>query len=108
MKLTEVKYHGAGLSQRERENIVHKISKAIPVNNIYYDDWRVSIETDLVVDTNIIRILTQMFGEPTRVDGYMSGVFRKKINPRWIVKDHQITVSYGYGDIDIEISKHET
>ena len=108
VNIQEAKYHGAGLSQREREDIVHKIRDNIKISNIDHDDWRITLDVDdnrNVDYYEVLNTLTELFGEPTLIDGYSSGVFNKNNIPQWIMKDHQLTMNHGYGDTTLEISK---
>lgn len=105
--LQEAKY-GSGLSQKEREELVYKIRDNIKISNVDHDDWRITLDVDdnrNVDYYEVLNTLTELFGEPTLIDGYSSGVFHKKTNPQWIIKDHQLIMSHGYGDTTLEISK---
>jgi len=104
VNIQEAKYHGAGLSQREREDIVHEISNNIKISNTHVDDWRISLSTE----ENYMDVkakLKQLYGEYGNIDGYSSGHFKENVHPRWKIKDHQIVLMFGFGEVEIEISK---
>ena len=113
--LTEAKYAGNELSQREREQLAHDIYDLIPKADhdrhdredpeIYNDDWRVVISFSTVDYYEVLERMTDKFGEPTLINGYSEGTYKEGFIPSWKIKDHQIQYKSGYGDVNIEISK---
>ncbi len=108
----EVKYAGNKLSQKEREQLAQDIYDLIPKADrnrsdpeTYSDDWRVMITFSTTDYYEVLERMTDKYGEPTLIDGYSQGTFKKGFIPSWKIKDHQIQYKSGYGDVDIEISK---
>ena len=103
--------YGKGLSQREREDLVHDIKQNIDITHVEADDWRITLDVapdqdeDQYDYDHVRNVLTRMYGEPSVEAGYSGGTYHKIVIPTWTIKDHKIRMTPSSSDVSIEISK---